>query len=391
MNDPKNAESPPSTPASATPSTNAPAPKGGPTFEEDLGFLRAHGDVIVLESKEGARVAISSKYQGRVMTSAVSARGTSLGFIHRAFIEEGKTGTAFDNYGGEDRFWLGPEGGQFGLYFPPGAPFAFDRWQTPHAMQEGEWSVAARTPESVTFAREMTVTNWSKTEMRIGVKRTVSLLSADAVAKAMHGAIPSGVEWVAFQSENTITNLGTTAWTEDKGLPSIWILGMFTPARDATVILPFEKNASGPVVKDDYFGKVPAERLLVSQEAGTVRFSCDGQLRSKIGLGPARAKDLAMARSPSQNLLTIVSYDKPPGVTRYVNSAWETQATPYAGDVINSYNDGPVAPGKKSLGGFYEVETSSPAAALSPGASLTHTHRTIHLVGGAAALDAIAK
>ena len=47
---------------------------------------------------------------------------------------------------------------------------------------------------------------------------------------------------------------------------------------------------------------------------------------------------------------------------------------------MNSYNDGPTEPGKPSLGGFYELETSSPAAALAPGATLVHTHRTIHVV-----------
>ena len=69
---------------------------------------------------------------------------------------------------------------------------------------------------------------------------------------------------------------------------------------------------------------------------------------------------------------------------------WEKQAEPYGGDVVNSYNDGPVEPGQPSLGGFYELETSSPAAALAPGASLVHAHRTFHFVGERTALDAIA-
>jgi hypothetical protein len=70
---------------------------------------------------------------------------------------------------------------------------------------------------------------------------------------------------------------------------------------------------------------------------------------------------------------------------------WETQPDPYGGDVVNAYNDGPTEPGKPSLGGFFELETSSPAAALSPGASLVHVHRTFHFVGDPAALDAIAR
>jgi len=64
---------------------------------------------------------------------------------------------------------------------------------------------------------------------------------------------------------------------------------------------------------------------------------------------------------------------------------------PYAGDVVNSYNDGPPEPGKPPLGPFYELETSSPAAKLKPGASLTHFNRTFHLIGSRVNLNIIAQ
>ena len=41
-------------------------------------------------------------------------------------------------FGGEDRFWLGPEGGQFALYFKPGDPFDLDHWQVPEADRLGK-------------------------------------------------------------------------------------------------------------------------------------------------------------------------------------------------------------------------------------------------------------
>jgi hypothetical protein len=69
----------------------------------------------------------------------------------------------------------------------------------------------------------------------------------------------------------------------------------------------------------------------------------------------------------------------------------ELQKEPYAGDVVNSYNDGPPAPGKPPLGGFDEIETSSPAAELAPGRDMVHTHRTFHFVGEPDALDPIAR
>jgi hypothetical protein len=361
------------------------------TFANDVAFLSRFGALKVLESPAGGRVAVSAEYQGRVMTSAVDADGQSLGFINRKFIEERKTGTAFDNYGGEDRFWLGPEGGQFALYFPPGKPFVFNHWQTPRAMQEGAWETKDATATAVTFLRRMEVTNYAGTVFAIGVERSVSLVSPDEAKERLGVAIPAGVKWVGFATSNAITNVGQAAWTEAKGLVSVWILGMFAPIPGTRVIVPFEKRATGEIVNDRYFGKVPADRLVVRESDGFLLFKCDGQYRSKIGLGPARAKPVLGSYSDDAKLLTIVLYSKPQGATRYVNSMWEQQKEPFGGDVINSYNDGPTEPGKASLGGFYEIESSSPAAALAPGQKLTHVHQTFHFTGPRDALDAFAR
>jgi hypothetical protein len=382
-----------------------------PTFADDVAFLGRFGAVHVLESPSGARVALSAKYQGRVMTSAVEATGTSFGWLNRDFISAGKVGTQFDNYGGEDRFWLGPEGGQFGLYFPPGKAFAFDTWQVPSAMQEGAWEMKEATPKRAVFTRTMTLTNWSGTVFSIAVERTVALVDAP---------VADGVRGVAFETVNKITNAGKVAWKKETGLPSIWILAMFAPSSDARVVVPFENAATlkgTPIVNDAYFGKVPAERLAVHEDRGFLVFTCDGKQRGKIGVGPQRAKPMlgsysaesfprsgkveaesrgARGAEPLERgqskLLTVVQYDKPKlAGAPYVNSMWEQQKAPYGGDVVNSYNDGSPGPGKPPLGGFYEIETSSPAAELAPGQSLVHTHRTFHLVGESASLEPLAK
>jgi hypothetical protein len=367
------------------PEASAPAAAATPTFADDLAYLTKHGPVHLLSGPGGARVAVSAKYQGRVMTSAVEATGQSFGWINRSFIDAEKTGTQFDNYGGEDRFWLGPEGGQFGLYFPPGKPFTFDSWQVPAAMQEGAWETFDATPLHVTLKRSMAVTNWTGTTFTIDVERTISLVEV-----ASEGAVKA----VAYETVNKITNKGKAAWKRDTGLPSIWILAMFAPSADARVIVPFETAAAKgtPIVNDAYFGKVPAERLRVHEDKGFLVFTCDGQQRGKLGVGPARAKPMLGSYSAQAKLLTVVRYDKPKAANPpYVNSMWETQKLPYSGDVVNSYNDGSPGPGKPPLGGFYEIETSSPGAELAPGQSLVHTHRTTHFVGEQAALEPLAK
>jgi hypothetical protein len=376
--------------------------RGG--FQDDVAFLEKRGALTVLTSDSGGRVAVSPGLQGRVMTSAVSADGASLGWVNRPFLEAGKTGTAFDNYGGEDRFWLGPEGGQFGLYFKPGDPYAFDKWQTPPALNQGTWDVKSSTASSVVLTRAMHVQNHSGATFDVGVERTVSVLSRAAAAAALGVELPSSVQVVAFETRNQIQNAGHDAWTKEKGLLSIWILGMYAPSPDAHVVIPFDPAVPGDIVNDRYFGKVPPERLSVHAKEGFLSFTCDGTLRSKIGLRSDRARSPLASYSPSARLLTFVQYDKPvpeqvrradgsigPKTHAYVNSMWEEQAEPYGGDIVNSYNDGPTAPGKPSLGGFYEIESSSPAAILGPGESTVHTHRTFHLVGDPAALEPIAR
>jgi len=364
-------------------------PTSTPSFDADVAFLGAHGTVKVLTAESGGRIAVSPAYQARVMTSAVSANGRSLGYINRSFIAEGKTGTQFDNYGGEDRFWLGPEGGQFGLYFAPKAPFSFDHWQTPHGLQEGAWDIAEETPASIAFKRAFSVVNYQNKTFAVKVERRVALINPEHAAARLGLALPEGVKWVGFSTTNRLENAGKSTWNEKDGLLSVWILGMFAPVPGTRVIIPFDPEAKGEIVNDRYFGKVPSDRL--EQKKDFLLFKCDGEYRSKIGLGPARAKGALGSYSEPAQLLTLVLYDKPPHATRYVNSMWEQQKEPYAGDVINSYNDGPPAPGKPALGGFYEIESSSPALALAPGQSATHEHQTYHFTGPRPALDQIAR
>ncbi len=360
------------------------------SFEDDLTFLKKHGDVIVLTSPSGGKVIVSPKYQGRVMTSAVEAGGRSLGFVFRKFIEAGKTGTQFDNYGGEDRFWIGPEAGQFGFYFPKGKPFTISEWKTPDAFQTGTWEPISSDAQKVVFKRPMKLENYSGATFDLEVTRTVSLLDEKAVETKLGVKPGASVKWVGFETTNRVENTGTNAWNKDTGLLSVWILGMYNPSPDTRVVIPFEKGGQGDIVNDKYFGKVPAERLEIDEKLGVVFFKCDGQERGKIGIGPKRAKSVAGSYSVSAKLLTIVHYDFPKR-GNYVNSMWEQQKDPYAGDVVNSYNDGPTEPGKPSLGGFYEIESSSPALALKPKVAVAHAHRTYHFVGEPADLDPIAK
>src|SRR6185369_10250524 len=104
------------------------------------------------------------------------------------------------------------------------------------------------------------------------------------------------------------------------------------------------------------------DRLKVGDSA--LFFRADGLRRGKIGVPRSRARDVAGSYDPIGHVLTIIQFTLPPTARDYVNSMWEQQARPFGGDVVNSYNDGPIGPGQPPLGPFYEIESSSPAAAL---------------------------
>lgn len=358
------------------------------TFGSDLAFLRRyHEDLVVLEAAD-ARVAIAPAYQGRVMTSSSGgAGGLSYGWIHRALIASGELTPHMNAFGGEDRFWLGPEGGPFALYFPPGAPFEFERWQVPAPIDTEAWAIASSSPSEVRFTHAMSLTNRAGNTLSVGVERTVRLVDASEIAG-------EGVRAVAYESDNVITNTGQNAWTRETGLASIWILSMYRPSPRTTVVVPFETGSEeerGAIVNADYFGQVPPERLRVDETAGVIFFRADGRERGKIGVPQPRAREWMGSWDAEHGVLTLVQYTLPSEARPYVDSTWREQEDPFAGDVINSYNDGPPEPGAAPLGPFYELESSSPAAELEPGARLQHIHRTFHLEGEREALDAIAR
>lgn len=364
------------------------------TFGDDLAFLKGNTEIVVLSDASGnAQVAIAPAYQGRVMTStATGAAGLSFGWINRELIASKQAQPHISPWGGEDRFWMGPEGGQFAIFFSKGAAFDLEHWQTPPVIDTEAYDLVSKTQDSAVFRKTAHVTNWSGTRFDVQIDRSIRLLSAEDAGKLLGVALPPAVKLAAFESDNKVTNAGLAAWTKETGLLSIWILGMFNPTPSTTIAIPFEAGSEaqlGPKVNDAYFGKVPADRLVVKDNV--LFFSGDGQYRSKIGISPRRAKPFAGSYDAGNRVLTIVQYSKPAGATDYVNSMWEMQKEPFAGDTVNSYNDGPPAPGKKPLGPFYELETSSPALVLAPDASASHIQRTFHIQGEEKDLDPIAR
>jgi len=352
------------------------------TYGYDTGFLK-NNNVATVELKgknSKARVLLAPGYQGRVMTSSAKGdEGTSFGWINYDLIKSGEVNRQFNPVGGEERFWLGPEGGPFSIYFEKGKEQVYSNWQVPPVIDTQPFEIKEQSPEKVTFVKNTELINASGTVFKIAVERSVRLIPEDTLASMLNVKFPAEkFDIVAYQSDNKITNTGNNAWVKKTGLLSVWLLCMFNPSPYITVFIPYETEESGTVVNDEYFGKVPAERLVV--DSGIVFFKIDGKYRSKIGIPPERVKELCGSYDSEKNILTLLWCSLPKEKKEYVNSKWGKQDNPYQGDVINAYNDGPVEDGS-IMGPFYEIETSSPAGDLKPGESLSHTQRVIHIQG----------
>lgn len=364
------------------------------SFSQDLDFLRKHVEVVVLSEGSGqAKVVVVPAYQGRVMTStATGPDGPGYGWINRSLIASGKPEPHINIYGGEDRFWLGPEGGQFSIFFASGAPFDLDHWCTPPPIDTEPFEVKNAARDRVVCQRRFAVTNYSNARFEVEVTREVRLVKVPDVLKEFGAALSGEVQAVGFESVNTVKNAGKSRWRPDSGLLSIWILGMLNASPQTTVVIPIRQGSQsqlGPLVNDSYFGRVPSDRLVT--KPGILFFRADAKHRSKIGIGPTRARPVLGSYNAADRVLTLVRFTLPPGATRYVNSMWELQNNPYGGDVVNSYNDGPAKPGASGFGNFYELETSSPALELAPGRTAQHVHTTIHLQGSENVLDPITR
>lgn len=367
-------------------------------YAADVEFIATHAEVVELSAGGDARIAVVPGYQGRVMTSTLAGgEGTSFGFINYDFIAAGKDDPVFNNYGGEDRFWLGPEGGQFSLWFRPDAPMDTDHWFTPKGFSSGAFEVTSQNDTSIEMTSRFDVTNYSDTKFDCALKRTVNALDVAAIAANLNADIPGSIKLVAYESVNTLTNAGDANWTRETGLLSIWILGMLKPLPQGKVIVPFvagDEAVLGKRATTDYFGEIPSSRCTVTDDC--LLLACDGKFRCKIGVSPARSKDILGSYDPDLQVLTIAQFNLPTGAASlpYVNSLWEIQDSlqeAFAGDTINSYNDGESTPDAGQLGPFYELETSSPAAELKPGESITHTHRTCHMTGELEELNDMSK
>lgn len=343
-------------------------------------FLKKHTNVIELKNSNSA-ISLVPAWQGRVMTSTAEGdAGYSFGWINHELIASGKILNHINPFGGEERLWLGPEGGQYSIFFSKGKSFIFEDWQTPAFLDTTAYEVISATDSSAQFGSDIVTENYSGTLFKVRIEREVNLLSEKEIMKQTSIDV-KGLKYVAYRSENIIINKGDKEWKKETGLLSIWMLGMFNPSPTVIIVIPVkpgDEKLLGKKVNDNYFGKISDDRLKVS--GNHIFFRADGKSRGKIGIPPLRTTGTMGSYDSDNIILTLLICRLREEKSDYVNSSWQIQENPYSGDALNSYNDGPLEDGSQ-MGPFYELETSSPAADLKPEESLSHIQITIHLTG----------
>lgn len=358
-------------------------------FGYDLQFLKKQDETLVVLKEGDAQVIVSPRYQAKVFTStAQGERGLSFGWInYKAFGD--KKDAHMNAYGGENRLWLGPEGGRFSLFFRPESKMVFENWKTPSPIDTERWNVRSKDSNKVTLFKEMDLVNYSGTKLRLVIVRTIRILTTQEIFRKTGVAENDSVKTVGYETFNNLTNNGEKEWTAKTGMPCIWILDMFNPSPATVVVVPYQHSPGEEFAKiatTDYFGDIPSDRLV--HYDSLLLFKTDGKNRGKLGITANKAKHFAGSYDANHKILTIIHFDVS-GQSRYLNQEWNITKPPFSGDAVNAYNDGPLTDGTQ-MGPFYEIESVSPAAFLKPQESLIHVHSVFHFTGNEKELDKIA-
>lgn len=358
------------------------------TFGYDLQFLNYDYSVALLKSDDAqSQVIVSARHQGKVFTSTAEGwKGRSFGWINYK-VFKADTSTHINAYGGEDRLWLGPEGGKYSLFFKPGTKMEFANWHTPTAFDTEAWNIIGGNEKKVVLSKETELQNYAGTQLKVRVRRGISIFENKDIETALGIKLNSETKSVGYITNDTLVNIGKFEWTRKTGAPCLWNLDMFTPSPKTVIIVPYNNAATAKVATTDYFGQIPADRLV--NKNNVLLFKADGKSRGKLGITPKRAMPVIGSYDSQNNVLTIAKFDIDNNGT-YLNQEWRTDKDPFSGDAVNAYNDGRLADGSQ-MGPFYEIESVSPAAFLKPGGMLEHKHSVFHFIGDKAALSEIAK
>lgn len=350
------------------------------SFKQDAGLvMRLDPESLILSGdSEQSKVLVSPGFQGKVFTSTLNGSGgNSIGWVNEKALNAGSIDPQMNAYGGENRFWLGPEGSKYSIFFSEGSDFEFNHWHTPAQIDHEPWTLDSADSRNAWMSHNAKLVNMQGTVFDVLISRRVTIHTFSEAEEVLGVQLKDDLKMVGYTTRNMISNAGEKAWTRESGTISIWMLDMFSPSDRTIIMLPYQDEAPPEAITTDYFGEIGDQRLHVDDNL--IFLLADGRSRGKIGIRGFYAKDWAASYDPDNQLFTFVKFDLK-GNAPYLNQEWNDKKDPFQGDAVNAYNDGPLEDGSQ-MGPFYELESSSPAAFLSPGEEMSHRHSVFHFQG----------
>lgn len=99
----------------------------------------------------------------------------------------------------------------------------------------------------------MVLKNYLNTPFKLLVHRSIEVLGKDEIELVLNVDLQN-IDFVAYKTTNKVSNKSKEAWSSEKGMLNIWILGMFKPSEDTQIIIPIKHKK---YIVTDYFGKIP--------------------------------------------------------------------------------------------------------------------------------------
>ena len=355
-------------------------------FGQDLKFFSQYKSDVLILGEGDSLVAVSPKYQGRILTSTFGGvEGPSLGWINHELLADNKIGLQTYQVGGEDRFWVGPQGGDYSIFFPQGASFSSENWRAPAGFSLDPWKLVASSKTQAKFEKNADFENAKGQRFVVRAEREITVLNRSQVSEILGIEIPSTVKLVGFQSFNKLTNLGKSKWTINSGLLNISVQSCFNANKKVRVFIPYragEVSQLGEIVREDFMDESATGdgRMLI--DPSYISFNADGRKMAGFGVSAKRSEGIVVSYDAKNQVLTVVLYIKPADSTRaYLRNSWRGNTARFNGDAISVYNNGPLAKTSVVAAPFYEISTHSPALSLDAGKSQFHIQRTFHFGG----------
>ncbi|MEW4924912.1 DUF6786 family protein [Algibacter sp. 2305UL17-15] len=347
------------------------------SYQNLLNTIKSQTEVVELISNNGkARLMVSPFHQGKILASTYDGLdGDYNGWINTIALAD--TISKNKNIGGEERLWLGPLGSQFSFYYQQIKPISDANWKVPETIDAEPYQLVAIEKDVVSLTKNMRLTNFVGTIFNLKIDRTITLFNSEAIKQNLNIDFDSSMNFVAFETKNTLTNTDSIPWTKNTGLIGLWSAGMYKGTDDSVVIIPLQHQGNLDNIYT-YFGTLDETRLLLKEN--TLLFKGDGKYKTKIGIPPQFAPNMYGCYTKSKNRLTIVEYKKE-NDSLYSNSFISIQDEPYKGEAIPIYNNNK---------DFFELESNAALKEMQPNETDTHWHRVYHFSGSETELSEIA-